>query len=199
MRVDPAELRALDLRAHALLEGVPLHDVWAVDLEGGGAGRTVVDLRALMSAERLADVNPAVRFLFRLRGVLGRLFGWDREPSGSGRGTPEGSYLERLTPEDRAASHVEPGTADGPFRVLWVTDREALSEVRNATVHAFSLFVLTQREGGYRLLWAIYVQPVSGITRWYMALIDPFRRFLIYPAVLAYVGRAWRERWAAEG
>ena len=41
MRIDPAEYWRLDLRAHALLAGAPLHDVWAVDLGGrAGAWRT---------------------------------------------------------------------------------------------------------------------------------------------------------------
>ena len=41
MRVDPAEFRKLDLRCHALLSDVPLHDVWAIPLHGGGPGRTM--------------------------------------------------------------------------------------------------------------------------------------------------------------
>jgi hypothetical protein len=36
-----------------LLFDVPLHDVWAIDLQGGGSGRTIVDLRALVSEEKL--------------------------------------------------------------------------------------------------------------------------------------------------
>jgi hypothetical protein len=64
-------------------------------------------------------------------------------------------------------------------------------------VHAFSVFALLERSSGYRLFWAIYVRPVGRITSWYMRLIDPFRRVLIYPAVLRYVRAAW-ERDVAE-
>ena len=39
MRVNAAELKALPLEAHALLADVPLRDVSAVDLPGGGPGR----------------------------------------------------------------------------------------------------------------------------------------------------------------
>jgi len=58
MRIDPGEFRARPLRVHALLHDVPLEDVWAVPLSGGGAGRTIEDLRAVMVAGR--ETAPAV-------------------------------------------------------------------------------------------------------------------------------------------
>ena len=86
---------------------------------------------------------------------------------------------------------MTPGTSDGPFRVLLVTRDEAISEIQNATVHAFSVFALVGQPSGYRLYWAIYVRPVGRLTRWYMRLIDPFRRAVIYPAVLRHICAAW--------
>ncbi len=50
MRASPAEYLRLDLRAHDLLRDVPLYNVSIVDLPGGGAGRSVADIRALESA-----------------------------------------------------------------------------------------------------------------------------------------------------
>ena len=72
--------------------------------------------------------------------------------------------------------------------------REAISEVRNRTVHAFSVLALVERPSGYRLYWGIYVQPVGRITGWYMRLIDPFRRLVIYPAIMRHVRSAWVHR-----
>ncbi len=40
-RVDPADYRALPLRAHEFLADVPLHDVWRFRLRGGSPGVTV--------------------------------------------------------------------------------------------------------------------------------------------------------------
>lgn len=187
-RASPGQYQALDLRAHALLAAVPLHDVWQVELPGGGPGRTIEDVRALLRAERLRALGPAVRALFALRWWLGRVLGWDApRPDDAAR-----SYRQRLSAEDRARSQVAPGTPDGPFAVLYVHEREAVSEIRNATVHAFSVLALEPRTAGYRLLWAIHVARVGWLTRFYMALIDPFRRLVVYPAVLGYLGRAWR-------
>jgi len=75
--------------------------------------------------------------------------------------------------------------------VLYVFDDEALSELRNATVHAFLALALTPTAGGYTLYLGIYVKPVSRFTTLYMALIDPFRRLVVYPALGRYVQRSW--------
>ena len=187
MRVSPEEYERLDLRAHSLLADVALHDVWRVELAGGDPGRTIVDLLELLSPKSLAAANPAVRFLFGLRSWLGRVLGWDREPSQE----PRESFLERLSAADRECSLVAPGTADGPFRVLFVSAQEAISEIQNATVHAFSVFALVERPPGYFLYWAIYVRPLGRITSWYMRLIDPVRRVIIYPAVLRGIRAGW--------
>lgn len=187
MRVAPEEYERIELRAHALLADVPLHDVWMVELPGGGSGRTIADLRPLLSVENLTAASGAVRFFFGLRAWLGRVFGWDREPPGASRK----SFLQRLSAADRECSLVAPGTPDGPFRVLFVSPREAISEIQNLTVHAFSVFALVERPSGYRLYWGIYVRPVGRITSWYMRLIDPCRRALIYPALLRYIRAAW--------
>jgi hypothetical protein len=84
---------------------------------------------------------------------------------------------------------------EGGFRLLYVQGRESLSEIRNATVHAFVCAALAERPGGYRLYWAIYVKPTSWLTPVYMGIIEPFRRFIVYPALLGRVRRAWMERY----
>ena len=187
MRATTEEFERIDLRAHSLLAGAPLHDVWVVDLPGGGPGRTVEDVRNLMSVTNLADTNVAVKFLFGLRSSLGRIFGWDREHPLASRE----SYINRLSAADREGSLVTPGSSDGPFQTLLVSPHESISEIRNATVHAFSVLALVERPSGYRLYWAIYVRPVGRLTGWYMWLIDPFRRLIIYPAVLRRIRAGW--------
>jgi Protein of unknown function (DUF2867) len=187
MRVDPPEFRKLDLRCHALLSDVPLHDVWAIPLHDGGPSRTMEDVRALMFGDQRPTMNAAVRALFMLRWWLGRVFRWDDEH----HDPPSESYVHRLTEADRVQSQVPPGTRDGRFRVLYVLRNEALSEIRNATVHGFLALALTHREQGYVVYLAIYVKAVSRFTALYMALIDPFRRFVVYPAIGRTVQQAW--------
>jgi hypothetical protein len=147
MRVPREQLRSLSLAVHGLLRDVPLHDVTAVDLPGGGAGRTIADVRALLAREHVRAANPIVRGLFALRALLGRLCGWDADLHRH----PETSSLHRLSSAITRRSALPPGARDGPFRVVYVLERESRAEVRNATVHAFLASLLTETPGGYRL------------------------------------------------
>jgi Protein of unknown function (DUF2867) len=187
MRAAPAEFRRLDLRCHAILGDVPLHDVWAIPLDGGGPNRTVRDAYTVVFGTERPPAPLAVRALFRLRWALGRVFGWDDKR----HDPPALSYVHRLAEADRLKSEVPAGTREGPFRVLYVYANEAVSELRNATVHGFLALALTPRPGGYTLYMAIYVSPVTRLTAFYMALIDPFRRFIVYPILCRDAQRSW--------
>jgi hypothetical protein len=188
MRASPTEYLRLDLRAHGLLRDVPLYDVSVVDLPGGGAGRSVADIRALESAAAPSRVANA---MYGLRHFFGRVFGWDRM-----RMRPEDSLLSRLSERDRRDSEIAPGTPVGAFPLLYQFRGEALSEIRNATVHGFVCTALARTPSGYRLYWGIYVIPVSWLTRPYLIAIEPFRRIL-YPAMLRRIRRAWLAAYGA--
>jgi hypothetical protein len=188
MRVSPDEYLSLKLRAHELLRGVRLYDVSVVDLPGGGEGRSLADVRALDSR---AAPSRIATVLFRLRRLLGRVFGWDRK-----RIRPEASLLSRLSEADRRESAIVPGTAEGSFLLLYQFANEALAEVLNATVHGYVCTALVRTATGYRLYLGVYVIPVSWITRPYLLAIEPFRRIL-YPAMLRRIRRAWLAAYGA--
>src|SRR5215510_3911458 len=105
-RVAAAEYLRLNLRAHDLLRDVPLYDVSVVDLPGGGAGRSVADIRKL---ESVAAPSRIAKALFGLRFSLGRVFGWDRTPM-----RPEDSLLSRLSARDRRDSEITRALALAP-------------------------------------------------------------------------------------
>ena len=184
MRVSPNEYRSLPLEAHGLLARVPLRDVSAVDLARGGEGRTLADLHKALGSEDLMRANTATTVLVRLRFAIGRVLGWDSQ-----RVSPPSDVV--VPPDLAARSHVAPGVRDGLFTVLYALDREEVRELRNATVHVCLVSALVQRGDGYRLLWAVHVGNASRLTPAYMAAIEPFRRFVVYPSMLARIRRAW--------
>jgi hypothetical protein len=185
------EYHSLTLRAHSLLRDVPVHDVWRVSLPDRGPSRTMKDVRSVFEVARQSHpLSLPVRALFGLRWLIGRLFRWDRPPAER----EVWSFRARLTDTDRLQSMVEPDTLDGPFAVLYVHSMEAVSEIRNATVHAFLVWALEPAPGGYQLFWAIHVLPVSIWTKPYLALIDPFRRWLVYPALLRRIHESWTQQ-----
>jgi Protein of unknown function (DUF2867) len=173
---------SLELRAHELLRDVPLYDVWVLDLPGGGAGRSLADIRELEKTARPSSVMVA---LFGVRRLLGRVFGWDKVPV-----KPADTLLSRLSEQDRRASEVAPGTPVGPFLVLYQFPNESLRETRNATVRGWISLALEPTATGYRFFFAVYVLPVSWVTRPYLIAIEPFR-LLLYPAMLNRIRRAW--------
>ena len=192
-QISPAEYRALPLRANTFLAGVPLHDVWAVDLPRPRENVSLVGFQARggLSIDRLP--RPA-RALLDLRLFLGRVFSLETAP----RGADAASFASRLTDEDRARSSVIPGTAEGLFRVVYRFENEQLLELQNRTAHAAAVSALVNTTAGYRYYFAVYVANSGWFTRVYMALIDPFRRWIIYPALLNGVRTTWMRSAAAD-
>jgi hypothetical protein len=187
-QVSTEEFERLPLRVHTFLAGVPLHDVWAVDLPHWRAGVTLEDfLRTTSSC--LCTPPPPVRMLLDIRFSVGRFFGWDREPPATAWET----FATRLTDIDRSKSLVAAGTRDGFFRVIYRFENEQLVELINQTVHAAALSALVETAATYRFYLAVYVRSVSRFTPFYMAMINPFRRAIVYPSLLRSVRARWNQ------
>jgi hypothetical protein len=186
-QISPTEFYALPLRVHTLLADVPLHDVWAVDLPTYRDGFTFSEFLGRASHDGIDRLPPVARALIRLRLFLGRIFRLEAEP----KDALAASFGSRLTPEDRARSLVVPGTPEGLFRVVYRFENEQLLEIQNRTVHAAALSALAERADSYRFYFAVYVCQRTWITPFYMALIDPFRKWIIYPAMLKTIRATW--------
>ena len=187
-RVSSREFERLPLRAHEFLAGVPLHDVWAVDLPHLRPGITLDEfLRA--ASNRPFTCSLPVRMLLALRLRFGRLFGWDREPAA----TAWESFATRLTVADRSKSLAESGTGEGLFRVVYRFENEQLLELVNRTAHAAALSSLVEMTSSYRFYFGVYVRSVSRFTPLYMSAIDPFRKLVVYPSILRSVRARWNQ------
>jgi hypothetical protein len=193
-QISPTEFYALALRVHTFLADVPLHDVWAVDLPTHRDGVTLCEFLRRASRDGFdaadAEINrlPVVaRALIRLRLFLGRICRLEAEP----KDALASSFGSRLTAEDRARSFVVSGTPEGLFRVVYRFENEQLLEIQNRTVHAAALSALAERADSYRFYFAVYVRQSTWITPFYMGLIDPFRKWIIYPAMLKKIRAIW--------
>jgi len=186
-RISPRKFLDLPLRAHSFLKEVPLHDVWAVDLPGGHKGITLWEFCKDLRAQSWKTIPKATKILLGLRFVLGRIFRLDTQKSTQ----KLASYIRFLPQDDRNRSLAPPGSKEAFFDVVYCFENETLLEAVNTTVHAFSAQALTQAIGGYRLYWAIYVKPTGWFTRIYMAAIDPFRRWTVYPQLLNRTRQDW--------
>jgi hypothetical protein len=186
-QISESEYERLPLRAHQFLAGVPLHDVWAVDLPSPHPGITLDEfLRA--GNEQLFTLTPVVRGLVGLRLLVGRLLRWDH-PRPSREAVP--SFADRLTDADRHRSLTPAGTREGLFRVVYRFENEKLLELVNRTAHAAALSALVEKANSYRFYFAVYVRSVGRLTPFYMAAIDPVRKLIVYPSLLRSVRANW--------
>jgi Protein of unknown function (DUF2867) len=192
-QIERQEFERLPLRVHEFLAGVPLHDVWAVDLPRPRSGITLDEF--LRAAGGLPfKPSPAVRGLLNIRFAVGRLFDWDREPSANAREY----FAARLTAEDLSRSLAPAGRREGPFRMVYRFENEQLLELINRTAHGAALSALVETPDAYRFYFGVYVRSVGRMTPVYMALIGPFRKLIVYPSILRSVRATWNKVFALD-
>src|SRR5437660_2340799 len=148
-KVSTQELERLPLRVHTFLAGVPLHDVWSIDLPRWRAGITLGDFLQTKSdgkldrcgcskSSSLFTPSPLVRMLLDIRLFVGRFLGWDREPLATA------TFATRLTHTDHSKSLIGPGMRDGFFRVIYRFENEQLVELINRTAHVAAVSTLVE-------------------------------------------------------
>ena len=204
MRLPNSEHESRSWRIREITPDFILEDVWALPTPGAAE-----DFQALL--ELMASSDPAsssslpTRVLWRVRDRLGRLFdlGSISTPSDGGDGaagklpipgTSETSLAERL-PDDLRNTATDMDFGSLPFLPLYRTDVEFAAELSNRTVHAaMHLAWVEDGEDRYRGQMAVYVKPRGAFGKGYMALIKPFRHWIVYPALLKQTERAWRAR-----
>jgi len=96
---------------------------------------------------------------------------------------PLARWVEALRALGRLLGLDRGGTG---FVPVYQEPDEVLSRITNRTVTAFLHISLVDRHP--RL--AVYVRPNGAFGRGYMALIEPFRQWVVYPALLAAGARA---------
>jgi hypothetical protein len=202
MKLPNPEHESRPWRIHELVPDFPLEDVWALPMRGGPDDfQDLLDMAGSFDPSK-AESMPT-RFLWNLRDRLGAWFDLgeisspvDGEATGALPipGSDESSLRDRLPPDLR-------GTASGfnfgalPFVPLYRLDREAAAEISNRTVHAVGHLSWVERDDGrYEGRMAVYVKPRGAFGKAYMALIKPFRYWIVYPALMRQMDRAWNER-----
>ena len=173
-----------------------VQDVWALPVRGGAEDfQTLLEL--MTSGDPANAESLATRVLWRLRFRLGSWFGWD---DAAGElpipGTNQASLTDRL-PDDLRNTAADLQFAHLPFAPLYRTDVEFAAEASNQTVHG--VIHLAWDEGRYQGQMAIYVKPRGALGKGYMALIKPFRHWVVYPALMRQIAQAWNTRVSSEG
>lgn len=191
-------------RIRGIVPDFTLEDVWALPARGGGE-----DFSALL--ELVTSFDPAqvesrpARFLWRLRDRLGTWLGLGkiRVPAGGADpatgdlpipGTRETTLAGRL-PGDLRGTVVDMDFGSLPFVPLYRTNDEMAAEVSNQTVHGVvHVGWADQGDSRHQGQMAVYVKPRGLFGRAYMALIKPFRYWIVYPALMRQFEQRWNRR-----
>lgn len=191
MRNEDYSRRAIRIRDIA--PDFRLEDAWLLPVHGGPD-----DLGTLVGV--MATLDPAngdslaSHFLFDVRHRIGDRLGWDTERSLPIPEDTEISLRARL-PNDLRDTVADLNFSTSPFTPLYRTATEFAAELSNRTVHAVMHLVWMEREDGhYQGGLGVYVKPRGGLGAGYMTAIAPFRRSIVYPALLRQISQAWNAR-----
>lgn len=189
MKLPPTAHTSRPWRIHELTPDFRLEDVWALPTPGGPKDfPRLVELIA--ASDPSNGSSRAMRALWELRWKLGGVLGWDGPDTGIG--SRVASLRERL-PADLRDAPPGPDFAALPFRPLYLLEDEFAAEIANRTMHGvLHLGWVADGTGGHRGQLAVLVRPNGVPGAAYMAAIRPFRHLVVYPALLAQIGREWR-------
>jgi Protein of unknown function (DUF2867) len=183
-------------RIHELTRDFRIEDVW--ELPGRGGREDFPRLvRLIASADPSQGSSRAARTLFGIRWKLGELLGWDGPDAGLGSRVP--TLRDRL-PADLRDGHSVPAFDALPFAPLYLLDDEFAAEIANRTMHGvMHLGLVPDPTGGYRVQMAVLVKPNGMLGTAYMAAIRPFRRLIVYPALLRQGRDLWKRAARVDG
>ncbi len=197
-RLETSRHSSLPWRISELAPDFDLIDAWALPAEGElEEFSDLCELFNRLDPAGADSAQPSSRLsnaLFRLRSWMGERLGWDAEINTLPiPGCDETSLRDRLPDDLVAASDVQVGSS--PFRPVYRTRDEFAVELSNRTVHAIlHLGWVPQPDGRYRGQMGVYVKPRGRLGPAYMALIAPFRHYIVYPALLRRIDHAWKRR-----
>jgi Protein of unknown function (DUF2867) len=173
-------------RIHELTPDFELEDVWELPATGepGDFSRLVA---GFATGDPVEGHSRAGRVLWAVRWKLGEPLGWDA--AGAGLGGRVASLRNRL-PADLRDAPAGPEFDALPFSSVYLLDDEWAAEIANRTMHGvLHIGRVPGANGGFRTQMAVLVKRNGLLGTAYMAAIRPFRRLIVYPAMLRRIER----------
>ncbi len=190
----------LNWKIYEIANDFKLLDTWKLPIE--------VDLSKDIDLERVLDIifqhhsnkdisDYITDFLFKLRKLLGNVFGWDKEQN-----TLPIPGCKEISLRERLQQYNIPLTADSEmdfrddnlvkFRSVYSLPYEKLMELSNNTVHGLMHYALVRKNGSIFIpQLSVYVKTRGFLGRFYISLIMPFRHLFVYPTLIKNVKRNW--------
>lgn len=201
-KIPNQEFLAHTWRGTDLVRDFKLDDAWQPDVQGGPYDTLDTVLGTLFAKDSMKP-GCLTRFLFKIRGFMGRLFGENKEALAKDAkprpipGCNESFIAERL-PEDLKGTSKDFPMMNGMFKEVYRLNDEVMFEASTAPTHVAMLFCLAPRPAGEETQWvlefAVYTKVNGCLGGLYMKLIDPARRLVVYPSLLKGMAQVWKKR-----
>ncbi|OLT40530.1 hypothetical protein BJF85_24895 [Saccharomonospora sp. CUA-673] len=188
MRLPNSEFTERPWRIHEFAGDFEVEDVWSLPTPGGpdDLGRFA---RGFTASNTNEISDKATSVLFAIRWRLGQLFGWDDEDKGV---TKRVESLRDRLPDDLRHGDRGPDFADVPFRSVYLTDTEWVSELANRTVHGLMhVGWVEDGKGGHHGQLTVLVKPNGALGKAYLVAIKPLRYTVVYPQLIRSIGKNW--------
>lgn len=149
--------------------------------------------------KKMQTKTTLVSFLFTLRFWISKIFPLDKNINTLPiPGCKETTIKSRLTSQDieksKGGKVIKGIGTDLEFRPVYLIEDESLHELSNDTVHALiHVGWINKNDSYYTATLAIYVIPRGIYGKIYLKLIEPFRHYIVYPAMMKAIKTQWQE------
>ncbi len=184
----------LDLpwRVHSLLEDFNLADVWQIPVILEQHHSLKLFLVEGFNPQQSVTPHSLAWYLFHLRKIIGKAFKLDGI-LGTYHLFP-GNLRTRYAMQEGISEKQLPDPGSLEFVPVYQLENEFLTEIQNKTVHA-ALHVgkVPLNADRYTVHLAVYVKPKGKLGELYLKIINPFRHWVVYPALLKGAGSRWKK------
>lgn len=181
-----------------------LWDVWEVPINADNSQREnfssfyKIVLESFMAMHNRTTIAS---ILFNLRSLIAKIIPLDKNINSLPiPGCRETTIKTRLNVSGRdknikTGSSIKIDESGLEFLPVYLLKNESLHELSNDTVHALIHFGwIIKNNGCYTATLAIYVKPRGGIGDIYLKVIEPFRRYIVYPTIMRNIMNQWHKQ-----
>ncbi len=144
--------------------------------------------------------NSITGLLFKFRAVIGKLFNIDKNVNKLPiPDSLEFNLTDRMTDAEKlnhsSKLNIDIRTDNYlDFKTVYSFENETLNEISNASEHALMHYSWIEKEDGcFKIQMASYVKHRSKFGSFYIKLIDPFKRKIVYPYLFNEFIKRWKE------
>ncbi|NJD51449.1 MAG: DUF2867 domain-containing protein [Candidatus Methanoperedens sp.] len=154
---------------------------------------------AFEAFNKIQNNRTLVGFLFTIRFWLNKVLPLDNNINTLPiPGCYETTVRSRLKSNDlinsKIGMNIKANNTDLEFRSVYLFENESLHELSNDTVHGLiHVGWIKKTDNCYTATLAIYVKPRGIYGKAYLKVIEPFRHYIVYPAMMKAMKAQWQE------